>query len=77
MASSQGPIEFQNYPAYLQSDSDTFATNVGVPKFSVPSSQIIGPFSPEGGADESELDEQVRQLEIGLLSFDDLISLFT
>lgn len=54
---SGGPIEFQNYPAIIQTDSDTFATNVGLPKWTIPKNQTIGTFSPGAGA-ESALDEQ-------------------
>lgn len=56
-ASSVGPIEFQGYPAIVQTDLDGFATNTGLPKWQIPQSQIIGPFAPGAGA-ESALDEQ-------------------
>jgi hypothetical protein len=36
---SGGPIEFQNYPAIIQTDSDTFATNVGLKKWTIPKSK--------------------------------------
>jgi len=52
-----GPIEFQNYPAIIQTDDDTFAKNVGIPTWTIPKNQTIGTFAPGAGA-ESALDEQ-------------------
>ena len=43
---SGGPIEFQNYPAIIQTDSDTFATNVGLKKWTIPASTRIEPRLP-------------------------------
>lgn len=57
-ASTQAPVEFQNYPAYVQADLDTFTKDVGVPDFTIPKSNIIGPFAASAQA-ESTLDEQV------------------
>jgi tripeptidyl-peptidase-1 len=57
-SSTQAAVEFQGYPAYVQADTDTFATNTGIKTWSVPTAQIIGPFQPEEGAAESTLDEQ-------------------
>jgi len=54
---SAGPIEFQGYPAVIQTDLDTFATNVGISKFTIPKNQTHGAFQPGAGA-ESALDEQ-------------------
>lgn len=56
-SSTQAPIEFQGYPAFVQSDLDTFLTSVGGKKFTIPASQIIGTFSADPAA-ESTLDEQ-------------------
>lgn len=56
-ASTVGPIEFQNYPAFVQSDLDTFTKNVAVSDYVIPPSNIIGAFSPNAQA-ESTLDEQ-------------------
>ncbi len=56
-STSAGPIEFQGYPAVIQTDLDTFAKNVGMADFNIPSANIIGPFQPGAGA-ESALDEQ-------------------
>jgi tripeptidyl-peptidase-1 len=56
-SSSVGPIEFQGYPAVIQTDLDGFATNVGLPKWTIPADQTVGPFAPGAGA-ESALDEQ-------------------
>jgi subtilase family serine protease len=52
-----GPIEFQGYPAIIQTDDDTFAKNVGLPTWTIPKNQTVGPFAPGAGA-ESALDEQ-------------------
>jgi len=54
---SAGPIEFQGYPAVIQTDLDTFAKNVGIPDIIIPKENIVGPFQPGAGA-ESALDEQ-------------------
>jgi tripeptidyl-peptidase-1 len=56
-ASSVGPIEFQNYPAVIQTDLDTFATNTGLKKWTITPAHTVGPFTPGAGA-ESALDEQ-------------------
>lgn len=56
-ASSQGPIEFQGYPAIIQSDLTQFAANVALPNWTIPAANTIGPFAPGAGA-ESALDEQ-------------------
>jgi tripeptidyl-peptidase I len=56
-SSTQAPVEFQNYPGYVQSDLDTFTKNVGVADFTIPSNQFIGPYAPNAQA-ESTLDEQ-------------------
>jgi tripeptidyl-peptidase-1 len=56
-ASTQAPVEFQGYPAYVQKDLDVFTTDVNVPDFTIPTSQIIGPFNANAQA-ESTLDEQ-------------------
>ena len=56
-AVSAGPIEFQTYPAIIQTDDDTFAKNVGIPAWTIPQNQTVGTFNPGAGA-ESALDEQ-------------------
>ena len=56
-ASTQAPVEFQGYPSYVQTDLDTFTKDVNVPDFTIPKSQIIGPFNANAQA-ESTLDEQ-------------------
>jgi len=53
---SAGPVEFQSYPAVIQTDLDTFAKNVGMADFKIPADHIVGPFRPGAGA-ESALDE--------------------
>jgi tripeptidyl-peptidase-1 len=56
--SSAGPIEFQDYPAYDDSDNTIFATNVGLNAWvPVTANQTVGPFQ-EGEGLESTLDEQ-------------------
>jgi len=56
-ASTQAPVEFQGYPAYVQTDLDTFATSTKTPDYTIPASHIIGPFAPDPAA-ESTLDQQ-------------------
>jgi tripeptidyl-peptidase I len=56
-ASSQAAVELQGYPAYVQSDLDTFAANVGMLSFNISANHTIGPFNADPEA-ESELDVQ-------------------
>lgn len=57
-ASSQGPIEFQAYPAYVPADLVTFLKDTASPAYTIPAAKTIGPFAPQEGAAESALDEQ-------------------
>jgi subtilase family serine protease len=56
-ATSVGPAEFQSYPAIIETDLTAFAKDMGLPAWTIPKNQTIGPFQPGAGA-ESALDEQ-------------------
>lgn len=57
-ANTQAAVEFQGYPAPTQTDMDKFFTSIGEKPYTIPKSQIIGPYNPQEGADESTLDVQ-------------------